>query len=1787
MDQVVETAILEIGLEGYQGCTLENLINLFSEYHSDITLDEFMIKQLWVYLLRNPKLQFYQLLPNDTESNNNTQEITSPSKTKKSNKKPPQKNDFQFTTEGYTPYAEQKNNFDINLPIKRVGPIQDPITFLSHDSITNENIDIVNNYHKFLTNICIVANFDYRKYILGLGFRNDVFISEIQYCMLEEITRSRYKGRFQNDLTKFLFIDSRSTLYHLKRLYGLNLAYKESAYDPRSKTSSNLIHHCRFTDKLKQRQFLKRTDKELEAEEIYEQYLKVKENIIELVVDLLKTAKNNVLIDYELRKKLLHFVKDELQQKHKWERLKMTLQTSGKVEYFKAVVDNRLTYCVRLKNVNNEMENNFINNLISANDFITEAEQERFLGSGFDFERPQIYQMYEYIDRVGGGSGLHHTDIYQHFGMSSKISGNICSDLRKQFGVTSTAEKVDKQTTYRFFVPFSKVAQDENVEDGQLTPVDTGAVDQGDLTGDQPQVLLSPTRLLTPKKKKRKTSSKENEEESAPSTPQRNTPLPEHLTPSGHLIMRYKKGSENPRKFVITREFSERCQIVLGLIKEKKCVTRTQLREYFKKNGEPFDSKTMTRLIKYLEKTGEAKRLHIQIPSVIGTALPKEHIVVIDSSLNPSSPIVQEFIQSLRGSSVVVKAKEKVDKNTLEKFENIDHLQEKPSKKERTQYQYFYFSIRNGYINSKMLRVKRFHKFLFEKIFDGTINPDKLSLYDVYNNMTVMLFCELIGCITDIIVTDSNREELNNTTITLATGKIKEQIDASVVGSRKSIVLVRVETFLDILHKLGLVLLYPDYKETYFFKVLPTVKFPFPQQYPSIDYREFSFNSFNEIDEYWEELELCSLSIASVRDTEEKSKKSDNNEDISEIDKVNNKILDEIPDLGKKINWSETRHYSIRQLRVFESIYKENQEPNAALCHEIAKELRLACEQVIMYFYRYRCDILSNSLDNTLVSTKPKKKKPTKQNNAEKTTSSDDLSGEIETVTNEEEQPNNNRKGRLGSVVFLDSEVNVKQKEAAARHARAYRKRKKEERKKKELETSQPTRAPKWTNEQDLILLECLAEQRELDPNTGSLAIKPIKWLQIAEKIGDGMTPNRCKTRSDALMKLPWCKRALELTIGHRELMKSNPNAETISLRSVLQSCKDQITIGTVSEEHASHPLLNIELPKDISQLDKLFKVIRFEPTPLIKGRQKSLTPEKELRYSTLENLFRVILLTPDEEYNVNLANQLVRRFLPSEIETCFLNLRNKGLVSKSKRQGIRMKGYHLNVNFTSKTSINNYPRDLFDDTTKYKKRVLMLDYESSDESEDDESDSETEDYTKPIYSRNGIYFNPQTNGGMVAATLSLVMLNEIKLVPRVPPLTEEERNKEGVTSSSKDTDEDIGNGVSNHLLRVGAIRPGEDDQIVAEGTNIKSALGPLSMPEWQINIQNAKEPNVFSNLGLETEKEKYVNRVISEYGVRLSNVEFSIEMPSPTKDNKEEGETEITNKRKEREEVIEFEPPNKKQETMTESEMEAFIQTHGAHHSLPTLTQSHESILEKLSCPKELYTFATYLLMEEDLDEEYFEYWMKQTIIIYQNIVDSKGNGCSLLELQQLYQSLHSLSDIHEDMMDLSLNEILNQLTNFECIRSIDSEIETRYLSYEQSRIHTIPCKDSTEKPVSAFLELTGEVNENLLHNFKKCIISRIMRLPGITERKLIESIGVISARDIKKVINLLESEQIIHSSYHASSAFESLHTTNTLFLTDEELLEHQQTFYESHTQPERALFVTPNYIFIEEIQN
>lgn len=183
MDNLLRHAVQEIALEGLQGTSFVMLLNRLKELEQISTVfnleDPFVRDKLWKAVVETPEIMLY--IKQDKPAASST----------------------EITNEGYLPIEEQGR--------KQLS--KEEATTISFDPHHPENFE---SYK-------LVADFAVRASVLG--YSRDVFLSELQFCILELAGKSREKGVMQTEISKTMNIEPKTTMYHLLRLENIQAMY--------------------------------------------------------------------------------------------------------------------------------------------------------------------------------------------------------------------------------------------------------------------------------------------------------------------------------------------------------------------------------------------------------------------------------------------------------------------------------------------------------------------------------------------------------------------------------------------------------------------------------------------------------------------------------------------------------------------------------------------------------------------------------------------------------------------------------------------------------------------------------------------------------------------------------------------------------------------------------------------------------------------------------------------------------------------------------------------------------------------------------------------------------------------------------------------------------------------------------------------------------------------------------------------------------------------------------------------------------------------------------------------------------------------------------------------------------------------------------------------------------------------------------------------------------------------------------------------------------------------------
>lgn len=205
---------------------------------------------------------------------------------------------------------------------------------------------------------------------------------------------------------------------------------------------------------------------------------------------------------------------------------------------------------------------------------------------------------------------------------------------------------------------------------------------------------------------------------------------------------------------------------------------------------------------------------------------------------------------------------------------------------------------------------------------------------------------------------------------------------------------------------------------------------------------------------------------------------------------------------------------------------------------------------------------------------------------------------------------------------------------------------------------TRPTRVT-WTTQEDLLLLQTFVANKtsKNQPNEAENEIEAMEeaeaepvqeeqptsnntpqhlqqWKDVSQRLGK--PPTACHRRFLQLMKKQNYYRAVQVALADKQLSSTSP-------------------LGT----HY--------LPSSIQQLKEEYNV-----KDLI-GSETSVVTNP-----VLGDLIKMILLTPDSEYNPEHAYEALQQYSQSEIDQCFHQLKSSGVIVKSK--GATTRGWQLSL---------------------------------------------------------------------------------------------------------------------------------------------------------------------------------------------------------------------------------------------------------------------------------------------------------------------------------------------------------------------------------------------------------------------------------------------------------------------------------------------------------------------------
>ncbi|ELR11611.1 uncharacterized protein ACA1_258840 [Acanthamoeba castellanii str. Neff] len=493
-----------------------------------------------------------------------------------------------------------------------------------------------------------VASLALRESVLGIH-DPDLVVNGAQYCVLEHVGRAREAGVLQNRLSKELGIDQRNLFHNLKHLKvrGIVRCQIVMLKEGKMNVKTNLIHLSRYAKS-------EGDDEQASSD------LVVPEKVMRVVCDRLAAAKDQVLVEEDLRRMLALTVRrwrrrtgaqNYLGKKHRmrWATVRKKLMANGHVEYFSVNIDSKPRPCLRLLS-HPFKDKTDVEEKVAAQELEEPENTETVLVS----ELPVDYQIYRLIDDCGA-EGLTQTEVFRMSGLGRKYCSNRCRDLTKYYGVVAIPENVGRQVTYRLISPAHYVQGTlvqnlhsllDDDEDGAGSEVEEGAASTPAAGGrKRKSVALSSVKPPTSKKP----AAGKNGDKATPAKRRRKNDEPEsHLQvaasgdsdasqpgPSGGggggeveltnistspattpAKPKLSTWASHKKRRPLTIQFVKRRQFLMDELAREKILVQSHLRRLIcsheEANPYELDSKSIRRIVRSLEKEQICSIIHVR-----------------------------------------------------------------------------------------------------------------------------------------------------------------------------------------------------------------------------------------------------------------------------------------------------------------------------------------------------------------------------------------------------------------------------------------------------------------------------------------------------------------------------------------------------------------------------------------------------------------------------------------------------------------------------------------------------------------------------------------------------------------------------------------------------------------------------------------------------------------------------------------------------------------------------------------------------------------------------------------------------------------------------------------------------------------------------------------------------------------------------------------------------------------------------------------------------------------------
>ncbi len=408
--------------------------------------------------------------------------------------------------------------------------------------------------------------------------------------------------------------------------------------------------------------------------------------------------------------------------------------------------------------------------------------------------------------------------------------------------------------------------------------------------------------------------------------------------------------------------------------------------------------------------------------------------------------------------------------------------------------------------------------------------------------------------------------------------------------------------------------------------------------------------------------------------------------------------------------------------------------------------------------------------------------------------------------------------------------------------------------------------------------------------------------------------------------------------------------------------------------------------------------------------------------------------------------------------------------------------------------------------------------------------------------------FNEICSGGDIAAVLSMLTSRNLRIIPHMEKITDEQNEQQAnsLGEAHEKDEKKSKSGIAYHVIRVNAADGDKEDFVTGEDKVLEGNLkNHMQLPKWAPVLDLGILTNEFHVPGtiqvFEDEETMYRNS-------QQDDMDSNKRKRDEDDDDDEEVET-----KKCRFDTAMYEETIK---SALEGRSDDYQRL---QDSLFTLllkypVEDHEECIENMfSLFDQIVEAEDGISKKDTLHMDLLQLLVDTDVVIEIAGVDELRYVAKHLATDFLvtpYRIEKQITAVPEEIVTTGL---------ITCTKAADTR-EPKYDEDDKAGQTSLKCL-APKRPCSVFRKMTGELNHELIGDFKTSIVEKVMLQPGITRKLLYEEFFVIHKPQVDQLLDLLVHEKILYISL-SQVVPNGYRNRNPLFSDDDE---PEYTFEES----------------------